>query len=73
MKAIDPELTVAEIMRRWPCTIRVFLEFRLGCVGCPIACFHTLVDACEEHRVDPGSVLMAMDAALARSSESVPA
>jgi hybrid cluster-associated redox disulfide protein len=67
MKPIDPDLPVAEIMRRWPCTIRVFLDLRLRCVGCPIACFHTLIDACEEHRVDSGSVLMAMDTALGRS------
>lgn len=33
-------------------TIRVFLQFRMGCVGCPIACFHTVDDACREHGVD---------------------
>ncbi len=42
-------LSLAEIMARWPGTIRLFLDRRLHCVGCPIAPFHTLVDAAEEH------------------------
>ena len=33
------DLTVDDVMRRWPATIRVFLDFRMGCVGCPIAAF----------------------------------
>ncbi|WP_424164190.1 hypothetical protein [Bradyrhizobium sp.] len=26
-------------MTAWPATIRVFLDFRMGCVGCPISGF----------------------------------
>lgn len=43
------DLSVAEIMSTWPSTIRVFLERRMHCVGCPIGPFHTLPDAAEEH------------------------
>jgi hybrid cluster-associated redox disulfide protein len=43
---------VDDVMRGAPETIRVFLQFRMGCVGCPIACFHTVDDACREHSVD---------------------
>lgn len=43
------DLSLAEIMSRWPSTIRVLLDRRMHCVGCPIAPFHTLVDAAEEH------------------------
>ena len=46
------EMTVDEVMRRWPPTIRVFLDFRTRCVGCPIAAFHSIDEACEEHDVD---------------------
>jgi len=46
------EMTVNEVMRRWPPTIRVFLDFRMRCVGCPIAAFHSIDEACEEHDVD---------------------
>ena len=43
------DLSVAEIMSTWPSTIGVFLQHRMHCVGCPIAPFHTLIDAAEEH------------------------
>lgn len=43
------DLSVGEIMFTWPSTIRVFLDRRMHCVGCPIAPFHTLPDAAEEH------------------------
>lgn len=56
---------VDDIMRRSPHTIRVFLEFRMGCVGCPIACFHTLDDACREHGVDRDTFLKALSACVA--------
>jgi hybrid cluster-associated redox disulfide protein len=55
-------------MRRWPATIRVFMAFRMNCIGCPIGGFHTLWDACEEHGLDPGVVLEALDAAARRAS-----
>jgi len=43
---------VDEVMRTRPETIHVFLKYRMGCVGCPIATFHTVEDACREHGVD---------------------
>ena len=54
---IEPDDLVDEVMRSHPTTIRVFLDFKMGCVGCPIACFHTVDDACTEHRVDHGVFL----------------
>ena len=44
--------SVDDLMRRWPATIRTFLNQRMNCPGCPIACFHTVADACREHHVD---------------------
>ena len=46
------EQTVDDVMQRWPTTIRVFLDFGLHCVGCPIATFHSVDEACSEHGVD---------------------
>jgi hybrid cluster-associated redox disulfide protein len=43
---------VGEVMTARPATIRVFLEFRMGCVGCPISGFHTIDNACREHGVN---------------------
>ena len=43
---------VGEVMTSCPAAIRVFLDFRIGCVGCPISAFHTVDDACREHGID---------------------
>lgn len=59
------EMMVDEVMRRWPATIRVFLHFRMNCVGCPIAGFHTVEDACREHGAAPADFLSALRAAAA--------
>jgi len=50
--AVEFDNLVDDVMRGAPETIRVFLQFRMGCVGCPIACYHTVDDACREHGVD---------------------
>ncbi|UPK37073.1 DUF1858 domain-containing protein [Bradyrhizobium sp. 186] len=51
---------VDDIMRTAPHTIRVFLAFRMACVGCPIATFHTVEDACREHGIDRKKFLAAL-------------
>ena len=61
---IDPDMTVDEIMRRWPSTIRVMIRNHMLCIGCPIGVFHTVKDACDAHRIDEdtfsGELLAAM-------------
>jgi hybrid cluster-associated redox disulfide protein len=61
---------VADVMKGQPAAIRVFLDFRMGCVGCPIACFHTVDDACREHRVDRSAFLKALRGVDACHNES---
>ena len=58
---------VDDVMRGAPETIRVFLEFRMGCIGCPIACCHTVDDACREHGIDADAFLNALHSAVARA------
>jgi len=54
------QLTVSEIMRHWPAAMRLFIDRRLLCVGCPIAPFHTLTDVAREHGVDRDELLAAV-------------
>lgn len=63
--SIGFEDLVDDVMRGSPQTIRVFLEFKMRCVGCPIACFHTVDDACREHGVDRKLFLQGLRACVA--------
>jgi hybrid cluster-associated redox disulfide protein len=62
---LEPYLLVDDVMTCWPATIRVFLDFRLGCIGCPIASFHSVDDACREHGIDAGRFMAALRGATA--------
>jgi hybrid cluster-associated redox disulfide protein len=57
------DMTVDQVMNRWPATMRVFMDFKLSCIGCPIATFHSVDEASREHRIDGGAFLAALQAA----------
>lgn len=57
---IEANTIVDDVMRRWPATIRVFLDYKMSCVGCPIATFHTVDDACREHHVNREELIAAL-------------
>ena len=66
---LEPYLLVDDVMTCWPATIRVFLDFKLGCIGCPIASFHSVDDACREHGIDADNFLAALRGAAASSAK----
>ena len=43
-QTISSHLTAAEVMKRWPATVPVFIRHYLACVGCPFAPFETLAE-----------------------------
>ncbi|MFD0860523.1 DUF1858 domain-containing protein [Roseovarius aquimarinus] len=48
----DPDLPLADLMKYWPQTLPVFIRHGMLCVGCLIAPFHTVLDACVEYGLD---------------------
>jgi hybrid cluster-associated redox disulfide protein len=66
----DRDMTMDEIMRRWPATIRVVLRNGMLCVGCPIASFHTLAEAAREHELDEVALRRALEAAVSSKTKS---
>lgn len=45
----DPDLPLSELFFHWPDAATPFLERRMLCPGCPIAPFHTIIEAVEEY------------------------
>ena len=60
LMSIEFDALVDDVMNAYPATIRTFLDFEMRCVGCPIACFHTVDDACGEHGVHRAAFLAAL-------------
>ncbi len=69
---IDPDMSVDEIMRRSPATIRVMIRNRMLSIGCPIGIFHTVADAAASHAIDEVSLAAELLAAM-RSDPSADA
>ena len=60
---IDAALTVEEVIERWPAAARVFVTRRMHCVGCDVARFETLADACRVYGQPLDAVLAELRAA----------
>jgi hybrid cluster-associated redox disulfide protein len=49
---LTADLTVAEVIDRWPETIPVFFRYRMACVGCLMAPFETLASVVQIYGLD---------------------
>jgi hybrid cluster-associated redox disulfide protein len=60
----DPDLPLGVLFDLWPDTALVFLSRHMACFGCPIAPFHTVIDACAEYRLDEAEFRAELQAAV---------
>ncbi len=52
MDRVTAEMTVEEILNKWPDTVPVFMRHRMACVGCDLAGFETLAEAMDIYGLD---------------------
>lgn len=60
----DPDLPLSLLFSYWPATAEVFLSRRMLCFGCPIAPFHTVIDACAEYGLEEAPFRAALRSAM---------
>lgn len=75
MKApvFSSDLSVEHILAEWPQTLPVFIRFHMLCIGCPIAPFHTLGEACLAHEIGLEQVEAALRSAVSSGLPQSPA
>lgn len=59
---IDTKMLVADIMRRWPAAIDVFMAQQMACPGCPMAPFVSLEEAAQSYGKDPRVLIADLNA-----------
>ncbi len=64
LEADAPDPSLADLFHASPQAARPFLRNRMACVGCPIAPFHTIRDACAEYGLDETAFRAAIRAAV---------
>jgi len=60
----NPDMPLRQLFDLWPDTAGVFLGHRMVCFGCPIAPFHTVIDACAEYQLDEAAFRAELRAAV---------
>ncbi|MBT3390555.1 MAG: DUF1858 domain-containing protein [Chloroflexi bacterium] len=67
---INLGMFVADIMSTWPQTVKVFLKYRMTCVGCQLSEFDTLKDVLLNYGYSPDKILTELNAALRDNTPS---
>ncbi len=70
MQLIDKNILVSKVLSDHPQTVSVFLKYEMLCVGCLVAPFHTIEDACLEHDLDEIAFRSDLTAAIVTKPDS---
>ena len=49
---VTKEMTIGEVIKKYPKTVFVFIDYGLHCVGCPMAAPETIEEAVKLHQID---------------------
>lgn len=60
-------MTIGEIIKKYPKTTFVFIDYGLHCVGCPLAQNDTIEGAAKLHRLDLDKLLKDLNQAAKRT------
>jgi len=55
---ISADITVKELLDRYPQLLQMFMDLELMCVGCPTEAFHTLADVAREYHLSLDQLLI---------------
>ena len=66
---ITREMTISEIIAKYPQTIQVFRSFGLDCMECQIADYEEIEHGAGVHNVDVDSLLAALNGAVGDSCQ----
>ncbi len=58
------EMTIEELLRRWPETAVIFHNHHMACAGCAVAPFYTVVDAAQVYGLLPEQLLSEIKGAI---------
>ena len=60
-ETITKDMTIAEVVMKWPETAGTFMEWGLHCYGCAVAKFENIEQGAMAHGVDPERLVKALN------------
>jgi len=67
-QTISKEMSIAEVVQKYPQTIEVFLRHGLMCFGCAIARFENIEQGAMAHGIDVPALVTDLNAAVPQSN-----
>lgn len=67
---VSEAVSVADILRQWPETARVFIRRGMACIGCVMAPFETLAEAADYYGIPPDVLRTEVESVIAPASET---
>lgn len=61
---ITKEMSIREIVGKFPQTVDVFMKSGMGCLGCAAASFENLAQGAQAHGIDVDKLLTALNDAV---------
>lgn len=68
-KAITADMTIGDVVQKYPETVEVFLRHGLMCFGCAIARFENVAQGAAAHGINPETLLKDLNAAVTVESD----
>ncbi len=53
---ISLDTRIYDLLRKYPKTAVLFIQYRMACIGCPMSIFDTIKDAALYHHINPQSL-----------------
>jgi hybrid cluster-associated redox disulfide protein len=63
------EMTITDVLERWPRTADVFHDHAMACVGCAVAPFYSITDAALVYGLSPQQFAAELLAAIQQASQ----
>lgn len=63
---ISKDMTISEVVAKYPRTIEIFLEHGMGCFGCGVAQFETVEQGAIAHGLNLKKLMLSLNKAVSR-------
>lgn len=63
---ISKDMSISEVVEKYPKTIEVFLEHGMGCFGCGIAQFETIEQGATAHGINLKKLMISLNKAVSK-------
>lgn len=64
MAEISAQMTISEVVQKYPATVEVFMRHGLGCVGCSAARYENIAQGAAVHGIDTEQLVKDLNAAI---------